>query len=165
VKVAPTCLLGRHRPGRSSSTQKKGSAMTEGSAPQYRGANGEEEVNAWGIGLILFASLLMMLGGAFQAFTGLVAIFNDQFLIPARKYLFEFDGTSWGWVHLILGVVVAGAGVGLLAGRTWGRMVAIVLALCNAVVMFAFLPQYPAWALIVIALNVAVIWAVTTTNR
>jgi hypothetical protein len=71
--------------------------MTEGSAPQYRGANGEEEVNAWGIGLILFASLLMMLGGAFQAFTGLVAIFNDQFLIPARKYLFEFDGTSWGW--------------------------------------------------------------------
>jgi hypothetical protein len=139
--------------------------MTEGSAPRYRGANGEEKANAWGIGLILFASLLMMLGGAFQAFTGLVAIFNDQFLIPARRYMFAFDRTSWGWVHLILGVVVAGAGVGLLAGRTWGRMVAIVLALCNAVVMFAFLPQYPAWALIVIALNVAVIWAVTTTNR
>jgi len=139
--------------------------MTEGSAPQYRGATEEEEVNAWTIGLILFASLLMMLGGAFQALTGLVAIFNDQFLIPARKYLFEFDRTSWGWVHLVLGVVVAGAGAGLLAGRTWGRMVAIVLALCNAVVMFAFLPQYPAWALIVIALSVAVIWAVTTTNR
>jgi hypothetical protein len=131
--------------------------MTEGSAPQYRGANGQDEVNAWGIGLLLFAALLMLLGGAFQAFIGLVAIYNGQFLIPARNYLFAFDRTSWGWVHLVLGVVVAGAGAGLLAGRTWGRMVAIVLALCNAVVMFAFLPQYPAWALILIALSIAVI--------
>ena len=89
--------------------------MTEGSAPRYRGANGEDEVNAWGIGLLLFAALLMLLGGVFQAFIGLVAIFNDQFLIPARTYLFEFDRTSWGWVHLVLGVVVAGAGAGLLA--------------------------------------------------
>jgi hypothetical protein len=113
----------------------------------------------------LFAALLMLLGGAFQAFIGLVAIYNGQFLIPARNYLFAFDRTSWGWVHLVLGVVVAGAGAGLLAGRTWGRMVAIVLALCNAVVMFAFLPQYPAWALILIALSIAVIWAVTTTNH
>jgi hypothetical protein len=138
--------------------------MTEESAPQYRPSE-EEEVNAWGIGLILFASLLMMLGGAFQAFTGLVAIVNDQFLIPTREYLFQFDRTSWGWIHLVLGVVVAGAGAGLLAGRTWGRVVAIVLALCSAVVMFAFLPQYPLWALIVIALSVAVIWAVATADR
>jgi cell division protein FtsW (lipid II flippase) len=139
--------------------------MTEGSAPQYQGANGEDEVNAWGIGLLLFAALLMLLGGALQAFIGLVAMFSDQILIPTRRYLFEFDHTSWGWVHLVLGVVVAGAGAGRLAGRTWGRMVAIVLALCNAVVMFAFLPQYPAGALIIIAVSIAVIWAVMTTNR
>jgi hypothetical protein len=101
----------------------------------------------------------------FQAFTGLVAIFNDQFLIPTREHLFQFDRTSWGWIHLVLGVVVAGAGAGLLAGRTWGRVVAIVLALCSAVVMFAFLPPYPLWALIVIALSVAVIWAVATADR
>jgi hypothetical protein len=63
------------------------------------------------------------------------------------------------------GVVVAGAGAGLLAGRAWGRVVAIVLALCSAVVMFALLPQYPLWALIVIALSVAVIWAVATADR
>jgi hypothetical protein len=104
-------------------------------------------------------------GWVFQAFTGLMAIFNDQFLIPTREYLFQFDRTSWGWIHLVLGVVVAGAGAGLLAGRTWGRVVAIVLALCSAVVMFAFLPQYPLWALCVIALSVAVIWAVATADR
>ena len=66
---------------------------------------------------------------------------------------------------LVLGVVIAGAGAGLLAGRTWGPVVAIALALCSAVVMFAFLPQYPLWALIVIALSVAVIWAVATADR
>jgi hypothetical protein len=137
--------------------------MTEGSAPQYRAE--EEEVSAWGIGLLVFASITMILMGVFQAFTGLVAIFNDQFLILAREYLFHFDRTSWGWIHLVLGVVVAGAGAGLLAGRTWGRVVAIVLALCSAVVMFAFLPQYPVWALIVIALSVAVIWAVATFDQ
>jgi hypothetical protein len=113
----------------------------------------------------LFAAILMIMGGVFQAFTGLVAIFNDQFLIPTREYLFQFDRTSWGWIHLVLGVVVAGAGAGLLAGRTWGRVVAIVLALCSTVVMFAFLPQYPLWALIVITLSVAVIWAVATADR
>jgi hypothetical protein len=107
----------------------------------------------------------MIMGGVFQAFTGLVAIFNDQFLIPTREYLFQFDRTSWGWIHLVLGVVIAGAGAGLLAGRTWGPVVAIALALCSAVVMFAFLPQYPLWALIVIALSVAVIWAVATADR
>jgi hypothetical protein len=138
--------------------------MTEGSAPQYRPSE-EEEVAVGRIGLILFAAILMIMGGVFQAFTGLVAIFNDQFLIPTREYLFQFDRTSWGWIHLVLGAVVAGAGAGLLAGRTWGRVIAIVLALCSAVVMFAFLPQYPLWALIVIALSVAVIWAVATADR
>jgi hypothetical protein len=155
---------GRHPPGQPTSTQEEGSAMTEGSAPQYRPSE-EEEVAVGRIGLILFAAILMIMGGVFQAFTGLVAIFNDQFLIPTREYLFQFDRTSWGWIHLALGVVVAGAGAGLLAGRTWGRVVAIVLALCSAVVMFAFLPQYPLWALIVIALSVAVIWAVATADR
>ena len=81
--------------------------MTEGSAPQYRPSE-EEEVAVGRIGLILFAAILMIMGGVFQAFTGLVAIFNDQFLIPTRPYLFQFDRTSWGWIHLVLGVVVAG---------------------------------------------------------
>jgi hypothetical protein len=98
----------------------------------------------------------------FQAFTGMVAIVNDQFLVPTREYVFQFDRTTWGWIHLVLGLVVAGAGVGLLGGRTWGRVVAIVVALGSAVAMFAFLPHYPLWALLVIALDVAVIGAVAT---
>jgi hypothetical protein len=105
---------------------------------------------------------MMFLVGVFQAFTGLTAIINDQFLVATHEYLFQFDRTTWGWIHLILGLVVAGAGVGLMGGATWGRAVAIVVALGSAISMFAFLPHYPLWALIVIALDVAVIWAVAT---
>jgi hypothetical protein len=136
--------------------------MSEQASPDYRAANREGAGGAWAVGLIMFASIMMFLVGVFQAFTGLVAIFNDQFLVATHEYLFQFDRTTWGWIHLILGLVVAGAGVGLMAGRTWSRAVAIVLALCSAVTMFAFLPHYPLWALIVITLDVAVIWAVAT---
>jgi hypothetical protein len=136
--------------------------MSEQASPGYRAGREQAGGGAWAVGLIMFASIMMFLVGVFQAFTGLVAIFNDQFLVATHEYLFQFDRTTWGWIHLILGLVVAGAGVGLMAGRTWSRAVAIVLALCSAVTMFAFLPHYPLWALLIIALDVAVIWAVAS---
>jgi hypothetical protein len=136
--------------------------MAEQVSPGYRANSRGEKAGAWAGGLILFASMIMFLVGVFQAFTGLVAIFNDQFYVASHEYLFQFSRTSWGWIHLIWGLVVAGAGVALLGGRTWGRMVAILVALVSAVTMFAFLPHYPVWALIVITLDVAVIWAVAT---
>jgi len=135
--------------------------MTDGS--EYRSARrANKATSGRAVGLILFASFMMFLVGVFQAFTGLAAIINDQFLVATHEYLFQFDRTTWGWIHLILGLVVAGAGVGLMGGATWGRAVAIVVALGSAISMFAFLPHYPLWALIVIALDVAVIWAVAT---
>jgi len=110
---------------------------------------------------------MMFLVGVFQAFTGLVAIFNDNFYVATEEYLLKFDQATWGWVHLILilGLVVAAAGVGLMTGRTWARAVAIVLALISAIVTFGFLPYYPLWALIIIALDVAVVWAVAAYGR
>jgi hypothetical protein len=133
--------------------------MTDQSPIEYRD---DEEVDVWSIGLLMFAAIVMILAGAFQVFMGLVAILDDQFMVPAREHSFQFDRGAWGWVHLLLGLVVAAAGVALLRGRTWGRVAAIVLAACSAVAMFAFLPHYPLWALTVIALDVAVIWAVAT---
>ena len=117
------------------------------------------------VGLVLFAAIMMFLVGVFQAFTGLVAIFNDEFYVATQEYLLKFDQTTWGWVHLILGLVVAAAAVGLMAGRTWARAVAIVLALISAIVTFGFIPYYPLWALIIIALDVAVVWAVAAHGR
>ena len=133
--------------------------MTEQVSSGYRAASRERKTGL-AVGLVLFAAMMMFLVGVFEAFTGLVAIFNDEFYVATQEYLFKFDQTTWGWVHLILGLVVAGAGLGLLSGRTWARGVAIVLDLISAIVTFGFIPYYPLWALIIIALDIFVIWAI-----
>jgi hypothetical protein len=102
----------------------------------------------------------MIMAGIFQALDGLVALFNDTFYVTTREYVFQFDVTAWGWIHLILGVVVALAGWGLLSGRTWARVVGITVAVLSAIANFLWLPYYPFWALLIIALDVFVIWAI-----
>jgi hypothetical protein len=102
---------------------------------------------------------MMVMAGFFQAFSGLVALFQNEFYVATRNYLFQFDATSWGWIHLLLGIVVAAAGFAVMAGRTWGRVVGIALAMLSALANFAFIPYYPFWALTVIALDIFVIWA------
>jgi hypothetical protein len=130
--------------------------MTE--TPGY-GSRVREEPPGWAVGFITFAAVMMMMTGAFQALAGLVAIFENEFYVATRNYLFEFDVTAWGWIHLILGVIVALAGFGLLSGATWARVVGITLAALSAIANFLFIPYYPFWSLLIIALDVFVIWA------
>jgi hypothetical protein len=119
----------------------------------------DRESSGWAVGFILFAAIMMMMTGVFQALAGLIAIFENEFYVATRNYLFKFDATTWGWIHLILGVIVALAGWGLLSGRTWARAVGIALALLSAIANFLFIPYYPFWSLLIIALDVFVIWA------
>jgi hypothetical protein len=125
----------------------------------------EQEASGWAVGFILFAAIMMIMAGIFQAFAGLVALFNDTFYVATREYVFQFDATSWGWIHLILGIVVALAGWGLLTGRTWARVVAITVAVLSAIANFLWIPYYPFWALTIITLDVFVIWAVAAHGR
>ena len=81
--------------------------------------------SGWAGGLILFAGLMMIMVGIWQALEGLIAIFENEFYVATRNYLFQFDATTWGWIHLLLGLLVAFAGWGLLSGQTWARVVAI----------------------------------------
>jgi hypothetical protein len=143
----------------------EGSAVTEEAASQYRSAGREEEASGWAVGFILFAAIMMIMAGCFQAFAGLVALFENEFYVATRNYLFELDATTWGWVHLILGVVVALAGLAVLAGRVWGRVVGITLAVLSAIANFLFIPYYPFWSLTVIALDIFVIWALAAHGR
>jgi hypothetical protein len=85
--------------------------------------------------------------------------------VATRNYVFQFDATTWGWIHLILGVVVALAGFAVMAGRVWGRVVGITLAVLSAVANFLFIPYYPFWSLTVIALDIFVIWALAAHGR
>ena len=133
--------------------------MSEQAAPQYRSAGRAQATSTWAVGFILFAGIMMVMAGFFQAFSGLVALFQNEFFVATRNYLFQFDATSWGWIHLLLGIVVAAAGFAVMAGRTWGRVVGITLAMLSALANFAFIPYYPFWALTVIALDIFVIWA------
>jgi hypothetical protein len=130
--------------------------MTE--TPEY-GSRVREEPPGWAVGFIVFAAVMMMMTGAFQALAGLIAIFENEFYVATRNYLFQFDVTAWGWIHLIVGVIVALAGFALLSGATWARVVGITLATLSAIANFLFIPYYPFWSLLIIALDVFVIWA------
>ena len=112
------------------------------------------------VGLILFAAFMMIMVGVFQALQGLIAIFQNEFYVATRNYIFQFDATTWGWIHLVIGLLVAFAGWGLLSGRTWARVVALTLAVLSALANFLFIPYYPFWALLLITLDIFVIWAI-----
>jgi hypothetical protein len=104
---------------------------------------------------------MLILIGAFQVIAGLAAIIDDQFYVVARNYTFQFDTTAWGWIHLLLGVLLVATGFGLFARQTWAGVTAIVLVSLSAIANFFFIPYYPLWSIVVIALDVWVIWALT----
>jgi hypothetical protein len=118
-------------------------------------------VSGWAIGGTTFAATIMILVGIFQAIAGLAAILEDEFFVLTQNYVFDLDVTAWGWIHLLLGILVALAGYFLLAGRSWAAVTAIVLAMLSAIANFFFIPYYPFWSILMIALAVWVIWAVT----
>ena len=124
------------------------------------GSRAARETSGWAVGFILFAAIMMIMVGVFQAIQGLIGIFENEFYVPTRDYIFQFDATTWGWTHLILGLIVAFAGWGLFSGRTWARTVAIFLAVLSAIANFAFIPYYPFWSLLIITRDVFVIWAI-----
>jgi hypothetical protein len=140
--------------------------MTEQGPSQYPSAGrAGEDTSGWAVGFILFAGLMMIMVGIWQALEGLIAILENEFYVATRNYLFQFDATTWGWIHLLVGLLVAFAGWGLLSGRTWARAVAITLAALSAIANFLWLPYYPFWSLLIIAVDIFVIWAIVAHGR
>ena len=119
----------------------------------------------WANGLTIFAAAMMMIIGFWQALAGIAAIAQDKVYAATPEYIYAFDVTGWGWIHLLLGILIVCAGVAVFMGSTWARMVAIVLASLSMIANFAFIPHYPIWSLTIIALDAAVIWALATYRR
>jgi hypothetical protein len=114
------------------------------------------------VGWVVFAGFMLMMVGAFHVIEGLVAVFRDEvFLVGPKGLVVNVDYTTWGWVHILGGVLAILTGIGLLAGQLWARALAVIVAFASAVINMAFLPAYPVWSAIVIAIDVLVIWAVT----
>jgi hypothetical protein len=117
---------------------------------------------AWATAGAVFAGCVMLMTGLFQAFQGVAAIVEDEIFTTAPGYVYAIDVTVWGWAHLALGALVALAGVGVLSGRGWAYGIGIGLAVLSAVSQFFFLPFYPWWAIVIIALDVFVLWSLAT---
>ncbi|RSS60489.1 hypothetical protein EF912_09910 [Streptomyces sp. WAC07061] len=123
---------------------------------------GSTSPNAWATGGSAFAGVLMTVSGVFSVFEGIAALANDEVYLPVGDYTFKFDLTAWGWIHLILGIIVFAVGVAILKGAHWGRVAGVVLASISVILHFLWLPYQPLWALIAIALGVFIIWALCT---
>lgn len=113
-----------------------------------------------GLGWVVFAAVMLMISGGLQVAYGLVALFNDEWIVWTNVGALYFDLTTWGWVHLITGGVVVLSGLGLLSGNVVARLVGVVMATLSLIVNFMFIPAYPVWALTVIAVDIIIIWAI-----
>jgi hypothetical protein len=110
---------------------------------------------------VLFASLMLVIGGAFNVIEGLVALFKDGYFVVRENGLLVFDFTVWGWIMLLFGALMIVVGLALNGARGWARIVAVVLVGLNAVAQVAFMSASPVWSVLVIALDVLVIFALT----
>jgi vacuolar-type H+-ATPase subunit I/STV1 len=123
------------------------------------------EMNPWARGLAVFAAVMMMTVGVLHVIAGLVALFENEFYVAGARYVLQFDVTTWGWIHLLLGILVAVAGYFVVQGAAWARGVGIGLAALSLIANFLFIPYYPVWSILIVALDVAVIWALCVWNR
>jgi len=117
------------------------------------------------VGYIMFASFILIMIGIFHAIDGLAAIINDTFYSQVGDYVFKFNVSTWGWIHLIGGIIILIAGFSLYGGAIWARTVGVIVALISAIASFASLPYYPVWSILIIILDICVIWALTIHGR
>ena len=119
--------------------------------------------SAWAEGLTYFAVALLITVGIFQVLQGLTALFSGDFYVVVQDNVFAFNVTTWGWIHLVIGIIAFAVGVGLFYGASWARGAGMGIAVVQAISQFMFLPYYPGWSIVIIALDIAIIWALATT--
>ncbi|MEC3955895.1 hypothetical protein VMT65_22870 [Nocardia sp. CDC153] len=113
-------------------------------------------------GTSVAAGILLIVIGVLSILQGISAVAADNLLVVTSDYIYKLNTTGWGWIHIILGAIEIIVAIGLLAGTTWGRTSALVLASLSIIENFLWIPYYPAWSLLIIALDVVVIWAIAT---
>ncbi|MFE2141335.1 hypothetical protein ACFXA3_06165 [Streptomyces sp. NPDC059456] len=123
---------------------------------------GTSSGSGWAAGGTMFAGVLMVVSGVFAIIEGIVALANDEVYQHIGNYTFKFDLTTWGWIHLVVGVLVLVAGAAILKGSEAGRIAGIALTCLYVIFHFMWLPYQPLWSLIAIAIGVFVVWALCT---
>jgi len=122
--------------------------------------NKKNEVTGW-VGWIFFAGFMMILTGALKAIWGITALFNSEWLIAGEEGLLYLDLTTWGWIQLILGLMVLFAGFAVMQGATWARVVGIVLAVSSVLTHMVTIDVHSMWSILIIVMDVLVVYALT----
>src|SRR4029453_11739771 len=127
----------------------------------------EGQPSYWAAGGATFAGIMLLMLGIFHAISGLAEVIDpDAYVVGVSDdYVFKFSSDAWGWIHLIGGIIVFFAGVAVFRGAVWGRTVGVIIALVSAAAAFAWLPFAPVSAIAIIAIDIAVIWALTAHGR
>jgi hypothetical protein len=124
-----------------------------------------DEPTAW-VGWVVFGGVMLIVMGGFQLVQGLVALFDDGFYaVSSSGLIIDVDYNTWGVIHVVIGLVGILVGVGLMAGNLAARMAGVVIAFLSALVNVAFIPAYPVWSVLVIALDVIVMYAIIVHGR
>jgi len=117
-------------------------------------------------GWIVFAGVVLLVTGIFSFIQGLVALIGpDSYYVISDGSLWLFDVAGWGWWNLIIGVLLVLTALALFAGQTWARVVAVILVILNAVGQLLLIPAQPWWALIIIAIDVLILYALIVHGR
>ncbi|MGO4104137.1 hypothetical protein AB4Y63_09315 [Leifsonia sp. YAF41] len=118
------------------------------------------------VGWIGFAGVILIMNGVFGVIQGLIALIGpSSYYVVAKGGLFAFDVTGWGWWNLIIGLLLGLAGIALFLGATWARIVAVIVVALSAIGQMLLVPAQPWWSVIVIAIDVLVIYAITAHGR
>ncbi|WP_124268049.1 hypothetical protein [Streptomyces sp. ADI96-02] len=116
----------------------------------------------WAAGGTMFAGVLLFVDGVLGVLKGIAGIATNDVYARINDYVFKFSVSSWGWIHLVLGVILIIVGWGILSGRTWARVLGVVIASLTLIANFMWLPYQPVWAVVTIAIDIFVIWALCT---
>lgn len=140
-------------------------SMPSGYEPPVPANTPNTQPTRW-VGWVFFAGIIMLTVGCFNMIGGIVALFRSSYyLVTADDLMVRVDYTAWGWLFIIYGAVVAAAGFGVMVGKTWARVIGVILAVINALLNLTFLAAYPVWSVMVIALDVIVIYALIVHGR
>jgi hypothetical protein len=124
----------------------------------------ETERSGW-TGWIAFAGVIMIISGGLNALYGLIGVVNDEWVVWTNRSSLYLDISQWGVVHLVVGLVMLLAGIGVFSGNILARTVGVIAASVSLIANFFFIPAYPLWALIVITIDLLVIWALTAHGK
>ncbi|HEX7632778.1 MAG TPA: hypothetical protein VF401_00465 [Candidatus Saccharimonadales bacterium] len=118
----------------------------------------DQNTTGW-VGWIYFAGILMLVRSVFQGFFGIVALSKNTFYLVTQQQLAVFDFSAWGWIHIILAIILLTGGFSLFSGGLWGRIVATFGTALSLVANLIFLPAYPVWSIAAIIIDILVLYA------